>query len=475
MLFNSFLFLIFFLIVYIFYHSSSEKFRKPILYISSIIFYGSWDIISFDSIIPKFLIHFLSVITINFLFLKWMESCEDQKRKKLPLTIAIVFNILNIGFFKYFYFLIEIFGEVTGQPSLKMEVMGKLHIILPIAISFYTFQIIAYLVDYYKGTIQNKTSYIDFSIFILFFPQQLAGPILRAKEFMPQLQAKKFLTDEQVVQGIGLVGFGLLKKVVLADSLGVLIDPIFANPSLYSAPALICGVFGFFFQLWGDFSGYSDIARGCGKLLGFELPKNFVGPLFSQSFKEMWTRWHITLSSFLRDYIYFPLGGSKGSSIRTDVNNLITMFIAGIWHGANWNYLVWGLVIGFSLMLERNVLNRSKFWTDSRTKFAIIFRFTVLGLFWLLLASIFRVAKLSDLGLIFSNILYWVGGEKIFYEEFGYLMVIAIFLHWVEFNPDIIIKRIKRPVLAIVLSSIVFLFMITSLSNRQVQFFYFQF
>lgn len=475
MLFNTFLFLIFFLIVYILYHYTSEKFRKPILFVSSMVFYGSWDIINFDSVIPKFLIHFMSVITINFLFLKWMEQKQTKEEKKFPLTLAIIFNILNIAFFKYFYFLAEIIGTVIGQPDLRSQAMGKVHIILPIAISFYTFQIIAYLVDYYRGVIQEKTSYLDFSIFILFFPQQLAGPILRANEFMPQLQTKRSLTDEQVLSGITLVGFGLLKKVVLADSIARLLDPVYANPSAYSGQAILCALTGFCFQLWGDFSGYSDIARGCGKLLGFELPKNFVGPFFSQSFKEMWTRWHITLSSFLRDYIYFPLGGSKGSSFRTDINNLITMFIAGIWHGANWNYLVWGIVIGFSLMFERNVLVRFKFWTESKTKFAMSFRWVVLILFWFLLADIFRASSLSDLGLMYKNVFHWVKGEKIFYEEFGYLIVLAFLLHWVEYKPEIVTGKIKRPLLAIVVSSVVFLFMMTSLSNRQVQFFYFQF
>ncbi|MBP9888565.1 MAG: MBOAT family protein, partial [Leptospiraceae bacterium] len=220
---------------------------------------------------------------------------------------------------------------------------------------------------------------------------------------------------------------------------------------------------------------YSDIARGCGKLLGFELPKNFVGPFFSQSFKEMWTRWHITLSSFLRDYIYFPLGGSRGSSLRTDLNNLITMFIAGIWHGANWNYVVWGIVIGFSLMFERNILNRFYFWRESKTKSAIAVRFLTLGIFWFLIADMFRVAKLSDLGLMIQRTATMAMGEKILYEEFGYLCVLFFILHVFEYNPSLLVLRVKRPVTAIVLSSIVFLFMMTALSNRQVQFFYFQF
>jgi alginate O-acetyltransferase complex protein AlgI len=475
MLFNSFLFLIFFLIVYLLYHNTSEKFRKPILFVSSIVFYGSWDFITFDSLIPKFLIHFMTVITVNFHFLKWMERCATQAEKKIPLTIAVILNVLNIAFFKYFYFLAEILGIFIGEPELKLKAMEKISIILPIAISFYTFQIIAYLVDYYRGTIENKTSYLDFSIFILFFPQQLAGPILRAKEFMPQLNSKRTLSDEQIVEGIGLVGFGLLKKVVLADSIARLLDPVFANPSAYSGKAIVCALVGFFFQLWGDFSGYSDIARGCGKLLGFELPKNFIGPIFAQSFREMWTRWHITLSSFLRDYVYFPLGGSKGTSLRTDINNFITMFVAGVWHGANWNYVIWGIIIGFSLMFERNVLSRSKFWSESKSKPAIVVRFFTISIFWFLIADIFRVTKLSDLGLMIQRSFLWSAGEKILYEEFGYLCILFFILHAIEYKPEYITTRVKRPVTAIVVSSILFLFMMTALSNRQVQFFYFQF
>lgn len=475
MLFNSFLFLIFFLIVYLLYHNTGEKFRKPILFISSILFYGSWDIIAFDSVIPRFLIHFLTVITINFFFLKWMEHSKTQESKKVPLTIAIVLNVLNIAFFKYFYFLAEIIGLLIGKPNLKSVAVENISIILPIAISFYTFQIIAYLVDYYRGMISEKNSFFDFAIFILFFPQQLAGPILRANEFLPQLNSKRVLTDNQITEGIGLVGFGLLKKVVLADSMARILDPIFANPSAYSGKAILCALIGFFFQLWGDFSGYSDIARGCGKLLGFELPKNFTGPFFSQSFREMWTRWHITLSSFLRDYIYFPLGGSKGSSFRTDFNNLVTMFIAGVWHGANWNYVIWGLVIGGSLVFERHILNRFHFWAESKTKAAVLVRFISISLFWFLIADIFRVSSLKDFAIMIERTFYWMSGEKVQYEEFGYLCVFFFILHAIEYNPSLVTSRIKKPVVAIVITSILFLFVISTLSNRQVQFFYFQF
>ncbi len=474
MLFNSFLFLIFFLLVYLIYHSVKQSYRKYVLYFSSIIFYGSWDIINFDSVLPKFLIHFLLAISINYIFILFIRKSEGSRRLIFFATI-ITLNLLNLGFFKYFYFATEIFGIIIGSADLKKEMMEKFPIILPIAISFYTFQIIAFVVDEYKNKIPPTTSYLDFSIFILFFPQQLAGPILRASDFLPQLNKQTELTDEKITDGISLIGLGLIKKVILADSMAFLLDPVFANPSAYQGKALLCAMFGFFFQLWGDFSGYSDIARGCGKLLGFDLAKNFTGPIFSQSFKEMWSRWHITLSSFLRDYVYFSLGGNRGSAFRTEFNGMITMLIAGIWHGAGWNFVLWGLLVGGSLSLERLVLDKFAFWKDSQTLFARIFRFIILGLFFSVLSFIFRIRGLSDIPIFMAKLNIFNSGQKILYENFFYLSILFYILQYLEFNPDFIKNKIQKPVRWILPISVVLLFAVSSLSNRQVQFFYFQF
>lgn len=475
MLFNSFLFLVFFAFVYIAFHYSPFKYRKFILYFSSILFYGSWDILNFDTYIPRFLIHFLTVISINYFFLRRMESVPEADGRKKYLTLAIIFNVINLGFFKYFYFLTEILGDLTGRPGLREQVRSEIHIILPIAISFYTFQIIAYLIDYHKGVIKEKTSYLDFSIFVLFFPQQLAGPILRAHEFMPQLKVDKELEKEDIVDGISLIGFGLIKKVVLADSIAAIIDPVYANPSIYSSQAIMIACAGFIFQLWGDFSGYSDIARGCGRLLGFQLPKNFTGPLFATGFKEMWARWHMTLSGFLRDYIYFPLGGSRGTEFRISINNLTTMFIAGIWHGANWTFIVWGLIVGLAIVLERAFLDRFYFWRESKALHAVIIKVAIINIFWFFIGTVFRINHLSDLGAFWNKILSLSGGETVNVQSFLKLTVLFYILHAIEYNPEFLKKYIGRPIPWIIAASIILLFMITALSNRQVQFYYFQF
>ncbi len=477
MLFNSFLFLIFFLFVYIVYHSVSVKFKKIVLFFSSILFYSSWDYLNFNSNIPKFTVHFLIVICINYLFILLIRSSNDNL-KKIYFAIIIIANICNLAFFKYFYFGAEIVSIFTSNPNFKKEVMEKIPIVLPIAISFYTFQIIAFVVDEYKNQISENANFLDFAVFILFFPQQLAGPILRANDFLPQLKNPvSKIKDEKIISGISLIGFGLLKKIALADSIAYLIDPVYSNPQVYSWQANLCAFFGFYFQLWGDFSGYSDMARGCGNLLGFDLAKNFTGPSFAQSFKEMWSRWHITLSSFLRDYIYFPLGGSKGSKFRTEFNGILTMVIGGLWHGANWNFIIWGLIIGLSLTIERQILDRFYFWKESRTKFALIFRFIIINLFYCFIAFIFRVQNLSDVS-IFWNKLFTLSSSneaKIVYESFIYLSLFFYILQFLEFKPNWLKDKIKSPVKILVLASLIMLFVISSLSNRQVQFYYFQF
>lgn len=477
MLFNSFIFLIFFLLVYTLYLFSKTNFKKYILFFSSILFYSSWDFLNFSSSIPRFTIHFLTVICLNYLFILLIRGSEGRL-KKTYFIIIILLNISNLAFFKYFYFGAEILSIFTGNTNLKKEMMEKIPIILPIAISFYTFQIIAFVVDEYKNKIEEKASFLDFAIFILFFPQQLAGPILRANDFLPQLKNPiKEIDNERIISGISLIGFGLIKKVILADSIAFLIDPVYANPSGYTWNAVVCAFFGFYFQLWGDFSGYSDIARGCGKLLGFDLAKNFTGPIFSQSFKEMWSRWHITLSSFLRDYIYFPLGGNKGSKFRTEFNGILTMLIGGLWHGANWNFILWGLIVGISLTLERQFLDKFFFWRESKTKQAILFRFMIINLFLFLIAFIFRVQDLSDVKIFYNQLFNSsiLKEPKFQTGSFVSLVLFSYILHFFEFKPDWLKNKIKSPVKFILVASILMLFIITNLSNRQVQFYYFQF
>ncbi|NBU99491.1 MAG: MBOAT family protein, partial [Spirochaetia bacterium] len=342
---------------------------------------------------------------INDFLIELYSQCESTSSSSYsPLTILgnlVQRHYKNLNDAREIF---EIISSITGNPEWHTNIRANFQIILPIAISFYSFQIIAFVVDKYRGEIPEHTTFVEFSLFIFFFPQQLAGPILKANEFFPRLHSPKEVTKEDVEIGLYYILLGVIKKGVFADSLAYAITPIFANPSQYNAISLFLAILGFLFQLWGDFAGYCDIAIGCGKLLGFDLPNNFNRPFYSVRFSEMWLRWHITLSRFLRDYIYFPMGGSKYGEFRTTFNSAFTMVIAGIWHGANWNYILWGVVIAISLILERQVLDRFEWWklkSEGRDKFI---KNCVVLLFWLVLSIIFRANQLSDIPIFLTRI-----------------------------------------------------------------------
>jgi alginate O-acetyltransferase complex protein AlgI len=475
MLFNSVLFLIFFLIVYGIYHLAPNNFRKYILLSSSMLFYATWDWMNFESTIPRFLIHFIIVIVINYFFVYTLERSNSQSIKKLLITIAVILNVLNLGFFKYFYFTLDAIGLILSIPGLKEKGQANFHIILPIAISFYTFQTIAFLVDKYRGSIPETTSFVDFALFIFFFPQQLAGPILKANEFLPRLKNPIAVSERDIWIGLYYIGLGIFKKGVLADTIAFIINPVFANPTDYSGLTLLLSMISFLFQLYGDFSGYSDMAIGCGKLLGFDLPQNFNKPFYSQNFSEMWERWHITLSRFLREYIFFPLGGSKVSEWRTNINLLITMTIAGIWHGANWNFIIWGIVISFSLIIERLILNKMSWWKNSQKGFLLFLKISIVLIFWFIIALIFRVNHLGDLAIFSKKISTWAIGSSVKWEQLVSNSLLLYFIQYYEHEENIQEFFMKYPKFITASISIILLFILTELSNRQVQFIYFQF
>ncbi|MCB1160433.1 MAG: MBOAT family protein [Leptospiraceae bacterium] len=474
MLFNSFIFLIFFIVLYLLYHTLHERYKKSILLIGSIIFYGAWDYLNFETLIPRFLLLFLFTIYINFLCLKGMENTESRTKKKLFLSLAVIYDVSNLMFFKYFYFFAGVLGHIIGIEDLEKVTRDKFHIILPIGISFYTFQIIAYLVDYYRGQIKEKTTLTDFSLFILFFPQQIAGPILRSTEFMPALRTGLQFTEERVVPGLGLVGLGLIKKVLLADSIAEIINPIYASPGSYHGMAIVAATIGFSIQIWGDFSGYSDIARGLGHLLGFDLPKNFTGPYFSTGFAEVWVRWHITLSRFLRDYLYIPLGGNRVSPWRSYLNSVLTMLIAGFWHGANWTFVIWGGLWGVMIALERSVLDRFSWWKETGGILSIIIKMFIVHSFWLICAPIFRISKISDYSDMLYNVFHTGSSPKVNFETLSYLFLLFLILHYIEYKPEVL-EKIKRPLPYILVGAFILFFALTSFASRSVKFYYFQF
>jgi D-alanyl-lipoteichoic acid acyltransferase DltB (MBOAT superfamily) len=344
MLFNSIPFLLLFLITYLVYWNIEDSKKRWVLFFSSAIFYIYYDILA--------AVHFFTVIIINYYFSSLLISKKQKSENTSTLLrIIIILNILNLAFFKYFYFILDsLFGITSSQ--IFIDLSKSYTIILPLAISFYTFQLIAIQVDIHRELIKEKIPFLDYTIFIIFFPQLIAGPIMRTIDFLPKLRTPE-ITDDSMKKGLFLIIMGLFKKVVIADSIAVLLNPVFFKPLDYHYTVLLLCMLGFAVQVYSDFSGYTDIARGLANLLGFEIPENFRGPFYSITFTEFWSRWHITLSTWLRDYIYIPLGGNRGGFALSVFNMFLTMLIGGLWHGANLAFILWGAYFGLALGIER--------------------------------------------------------------------------------------------------------------------------
>jgi len=339
MLFNSLEFLIFLptiFCLYWFVFQKNLRVQNLLLLISSYIFYGWWDW------------RFLSLILISTLVdysvgLKIYDT-SNLKIKKSYLWISILFNLGLLGFFKYFNFFIDSWIDLLGAFGYEHQSTWTLNVILPVGISFYTFQTMSYTLDIYHEKLKPTKDFISFASFVSFFPQLVAGPIERASNLLPQILKKRNFKYEQGVQGLRLMLWGMFKKVAIADFLAIHVDEIFLNYTTFSGGVLLLGLIYFSFQIYCDFSGYSDIAIGTAKLFGFEIMSNFKFPYFSRNIGEFWRRWHVSLSSWFRDYLYIPLGGSKGGKWLSIRNIFIIFTLSGFWHGANWTFIVWGLI-----------------------------------------------------------------------------------------------------------------------------------
>jgi alginate O-acetyltransferase complex protein AlgI len=351
MVFNSIAFLVFIALFFPIYFILKGKARLGFMLISSYVFYGWWDY--------RFLALIVFSTCLDFYLSVLINNQEDPSRRKLALTISIIVNLAFLGFFKYFNFFIDSANDLLGYFGYQ-ENYNVLNIILPVGISFYTFQSMSYTIDVYRRQIQPEPSLLRFATFIAFFPQLVAGPIVRAIDFLPQLyKDNKFKwSNFQIGLAQVLVGFG--KKLVIADSLAPFVDAVFATPDAYSSLVMIIAVVFYSFQIYCDFSGYSDIAIGLAKMLGYEFPMNFNTPYFSKSFSEFWERWHISLSSWLRDYLYIPLGGNRNGKFNTYRNLMLTMLLGGLWHGANYTFIIWGFLHGMYLVVQRLITNVKK-------------------------------------------------------------------------------------------------------------------
>lgn len=338
MLFNSTEFLLFLPIVFVLYWfllGKNLKLQNLLILISSYVFYGWWDY-RFLSLI------FLSTI-VDYTIGLQIHKQPSAKKQKWLLWGSIVFNLGVLGFFKYYNFFVDSWIDMFASFGYEIKSVWTLNIILPVGISFYTFQTMSYTIDVYKKNLQPTKDFISFASFVAFFPQLVAGPIERASNLLPQMLKERAFKYEQGVQGLRLILWGMFKKVVIADNLSVNVDAAFNNYQSLDGGSLLLGMIYFSFQIYCDFSGYSDIAIGTSKLFGFELMSNFKYPYFSRNIGEFWRRWHISLSTWFRDYVYIPLGGSKNGKWKSIRNIFIIFLVSGFWHGANWTFIVWGL------------------------------------------------------------------------------------------------------------------------------------
>ena len=349
MLFNSISFLIFIAIVLLIYPWITVRKQNIFLLIVSYFFYGFWD--------WRFIFLILIATTADFFIGKKIYAAKVHQRKKHLLSVSITFNLCILGFFKYFNFFVDSMEVLLGTMGFEPH-LPVLRIVLPLSISFYTFRSISYTIDIYRDKISPENNFINYALYVSFFTQLLAGPIERAQNLLPQIMKPRILSKQQFIDGLSLIILGFFKKVAIADTLAPIVEKTFSSPASFSSGELLSGMYAFAFQLYGDYSGYTDIARGVSLLLGFKIIENFNTPYFSRNVTEFWRRWHISLSTWLRDYLYISLGGNRISTIRTYFNIMITMFLGGLWHGAAWTFVAWGTAHGFYLFIHKFLFSK---------------------------------------------------------------------------------------------------------------------
>jgi alginate O-acetyltransferase complex protein AlgI len=357
-LFNSLAFAIFLPTVFFLYWLLPNTYIRAqniLILIASYVFYGMWDWRFLSLIVISSLVDY----TVGF----QLQKTDKFSLRRILLVVSLIVNIGLLGFFKYFDFFSESFIELLNLFGIQGSI-HTLNIILPVGISFYTFQTLSYTIDIYRKQIEPTKDPIAFFAFVSFFPQLVAGPIERAKNFLPQFERERMFHMEQAKDGLRQILWGLFKKVVLADNLGQHVDAIYGNYTEFHGIELAMGTLFFAFQIYCDFSGYSDIAIGTARLFGFDLSRNFAYPYFSRDIAEFWRRWHISLSSWFRDYLYIPLGGSRTNTWRRIRNILVTFTVSGFWHGANWNFIAWGFLNGL-YYIPLMLANKQRQYTDT--------------------------------------------------------------------------------------------------------------
>lgn len=426
MLFHTFKFAVFFAIFFAIYWSiRPHRWRMLWLLAGSIYFYMSC--------IPWQIILILFTAGIDYVVALQMDRSWPQVWKRRLVTLSICVNLGLLAFFKYSNFFLDNLDAMLQGMGLSVAGL-RLDLILPLGISFYTFETICYIVDVYQGKVKAVRSWLDYALYIMFFPHLIAGPIVRSHEFLPQLRRTKRFSWERMLVGTQLFIVGFFKKAIIADQLGILVvDPVFANPDQFASLSIWLAVFGYAMQIYCDFSGYTDMARGLAQMLGFHLPLNFNLPYLAKNVTEFWQRWHISLSSWLRDYLYIPLGGNRGAKWKTYRNLMLTMALGGFWHGAQWTFVVWGIYHGSLLAIHR--MFRWPDWLGTRAGRIVstAATFVLICIGWVFfraesLSAAFHILQrmlLPTTGMELLPLIQWIGWGIVLGLLLGHLLV-----HW---------------------------------------------
>jgi D-alanyl-lipoteichoic acid acyltransferase DltB (MBOAT superfamily) len=488
MLFNSLSFAIFLPIVFILYWfviNKNLKFQNILLLVASYFFYACWD--------WRFLFLLMfSTFLDYFTGLKMQETAGNQKKKRFWFWLSVTVNLGFLGVFKYYDFFVESFTGAIAHFGFKIN-PWTIKVILPVGISFYTFHGLSYVIDIYKSRIKAEKNFVDYAVFVSFFPLLVAGPIERATHLLPQVKKPRTFDYEKAVDGMRQILWGLFKKMVIADNCATVVNNIFTDYHTLSGGALLIGAVFFAFQIYGDFSGYSDIAIGTAKLFGIDLLRNFAFPYFSRDIAEFWRRWHISLTTWFRDYLYIPLGGSRGTKWQIVRNTFIIFLVSGFWHGANWTFIAWGAyhaVLFLPLILRKknrkytNTVAEGKRLPSIKAFFQMLLTFVLVVIGWVF----FRAPSIGDAfgylrGMVRMSSFFPILPQKIRVEMSTVTMPICIimipcmlFVEWAQRNKQhgLDLSGIKSQVLRFAIYYALILALFTCAGEVET-FIYFQF
>lgn len=478
MLFNSIDFAIFLPIVFILYWfvvGENLKLQNFLIVAASYLFYGWWD--------WRFLALILFSTLVDYLVGIGLSNSENPVKRKILLWVSISINLGFLGFFKYYNFFLDNFTTAFSFFGKEINA-NSLNIILPVGISFYTFQTLSYSIDVYKKKLEPTKDFIAFSAFVSFFPQLVAGPIERATHLLPQFYTKRTFDFDKAVDGMRQILWGLFKKVVIADNCAEYANLIFNNSAEQSGSTLVLGALFFTFQIYGDFSGYSDIAIGTSRLFGFDLMRNFNFPYFSRDIAEFWRRWHISLSTWFRDYLYIPLGGSKGGTWMKVRNTFIIFLVSGFWHGANWTFIIWGFLNALYIMpsiifnTNRNNLDTvaiGKIVPSIKEIFQILVTFTLTVFAWIFFRANNLDHAVNYISGIFTKSLFTIPPDRPLILIL--IVIIFVLIEWLgrehQFAIANIDNKLPRQIRWVFYYAVIF--MIFYFSGTEQQFIYFQF